>query len=429
MMRPFGGMLIGYMGDKHGRKHALVLSLFLMAVPTFVMGCLPTYEQVGVLSTVLLVICRLLQGMSVGGQLPASLIYTVETRPKEKWGFYGSLVMMAANIGTLLGNFVGAILRSSLTEEQLLSWGWRIPFLSGILIALVAVYLKLHGEEHHPNAGIYDSEPSGEGDQLEESKHPLRESFRRENLPALVSATLTPMLWGAGVSCVVVSPFSSNALVFTNLTFQPEKFYLSFVWLAIFMNDIMQPPMSNAFWINGMALLFGVTLPLPLTGILSDYCGRVRTMVAGALLLGGLGPILLIVITYGEPVKAFFAQWGIGILLSLYGGPISAWLVEKFPPKVRLTSASLGYDLAHCSASAFAPLIATLLAQNVSLIAPGVIYPFFAILGLIGMFTSTKIHQDGGLDDLEMEVSEMDDDLQKEVRPEGEEEEVEKEIV
>ena len=200
MMRPFGGMLIGYMGDKHGRKHALVLSLFLMAVPTFVMGCLPTYEQVGVLSTVLLVICRLLQGMSVGGQLPASLIYTVETRPKEKWGFYGSLVMMAANIGTLLGNFVGAILRSSLTEEQLLSWGWRIPFLSGILIALVAVYLKLHGEEHHPNAGIYDSEPSGEDDQLEESKHPLRESFRRENLPALVSATLTPMLWGAGVS-------------------------------------------------------------------------------------------------------------------------------------------------------------------------------------------------------------------------------------
>ena len=109
--------------------------------------------------------------------------------------------------------------------------------------------------------------------------------------------------------------FLLNALVFTNLTFQPKKFYLSFVWLAIFMNDIMQPPMSNAFWINAMALLFGVTLPLPLTGILSDYCGRVRTMVAGALLLGGLGPILLIVITYGEPVKAFFAQWGIGLLL------------------------------------------------------------------------------------------------------------------
>ena len=140
-MRPFGGMIIGYMGDKYGRKYALVLSLFLMAIPTFVMGCLPTFSQVGVLSTILLVICRLLQGMSVGGQLPASLIYTVETRPKEKWGFFGSLVMMAANIGTLLGNIVGAILRSALNEEQLLAWGWRIPFLSGILIAFVALYL------------------------------------------------------------------------------------------------------------------------------------------------------------------------------------------------------------------------------------------------------------------------------------------------
>ena len=143
-MRPIGGMIIGYMGDKYGRKYALVLSLFLMAVPTFVMGCLPSYDQVGVLSTVLLVICRLLQGMSVGGQLPASLIYTVETRPKEKWGLYGSLVMMAANIGTLLGNLVGATLRSVLTEEQLVSWGWRIPFLSGVLIAFVAWYLQLH---------------------------------------------------------------------------------------------------------------------------------------------------------------------------------------------------------------------------------------------------------------------------------------------
>ena len=91
-MRPIGGMITGHVGDKHGRKQALVMSLFLMAVPTFVMGCLPTYEQVGGWSTALLIICRLSQGMSVGGQLPASLIYTVETKPKEHWGYYGALV-------------------------------------------------------------------------------------------------------------------------------------------------------------------------------------------------------------------------------------------------------------------------------------------------------------------------------------------------
>jgi len=324
-MRPFGGMIIGYMGDKYGRKYALVLSLFLMAIPTFVMGCLPTYNQVGVLSTILLVICRLLQGMSVGGQLPASLIYTVETRPKEKWGVFGSLVMMAANIGTLLGNIVGAILRSALNEEQLVAWGWRIPFLSGILIAFVALYLQWFGAEHHPNSGIYDDPPpqdtsEEEDESLRVSRHPLRESVRRENLPALVSATLTPMLWGAG-------------------------FYISFVWMSIFMHDIMEPPINGAFWINACALLFGMTIPLPLFGMLSDRIGRLKAMAAGAIGLAIGGPLLLFVISKSadKPVNAFFAQFGIGLLLCLYGGPISAWLVEKFPPKVRLTSASLGY--------------------------------------------------------------------------------------
>ena len=140
--------------------------------------------------------------MSVGGQLPASLIYTVEMRPKVHWGYYGALVMMASNCGTLLGNLVGAFMRAVLTDEQLISWGWRIPFLSGILIAFVAMYLRQHGEEHHPNAGEYDDDDEDEDGngifkekKQTQSKHLLSEVFRRENLPALGSATLTPMLW------------------------------------------------------------------------------------------------------------------------------------------------------------------------------------------------------------------------------------------
>jgi MFS transporter, MHS family, proline/betaine transporter len=123
LMRPFGGLMIGYIGDKHGRKAALTQSLFMMALSTTLMGCLPTYQQVGVFSTILLCLCRLIQGISVGGQLPASLVYTVEKRPKQHWGYYGSLPMVAANVGTLLGNLCGALMRQVLTEEQLLSWG------------------------------------------------------------------------------------------------------------------------------------------------------------------------------------------------------------------------------------------------------------------------------------------------------------------
>jgi MHS family proline/betaine transporter-like MFS transporter len=300
-MRPVGGLTIGYVGDRYGRKKALVLSLFLMAFPTALMGCLPTYDQVGALSTILLVVCRLLQGMSVGGQLPASLIYTVEIRPKAHWGYYGALVMMASNCGTLLGNLVGAFMRAVLTEEQLIRIGWRIPFLSGLLIAFVAIYLRDHGVDHNPNAGEYDDDDESRNNvskQDDVSKHLLSEVFKKENLPALGSATLTPMLWGAG-------------------------FYTSFVWMAIYMKVLCNPPYEHAFWINAGALLFGVILPLPLTGMLSDTLGRDKTMGFGVAGLAILGPLMIKVISAGNAVTAFFAQCTLGLFLSLFGGPMN----------------------------------------------------------------------------------------------------------
>lgn len=288
VMRPVGGLLIGYIGDKHGRKRALMHSLFLMSIPTTLMGCLPTYEQVGVTSTVLLCLCRLVQGISVGGQLPASLVYTVEKRPREHWGYYGSLPMVAANVGTLLGNLCGALMRQVLTEEQLFSWGWRLPFFSGIAIAMVACYIRCHGAEVHTTAGVYD-------DKLSEVKNPIRVALRRENRLALLSTSLTPMLWASG-------------------------FYVSFVWMAVFMGELLEPPIKNAFWINSVSLALGMTWVLPVAGALSDRIGRVRMMTISGLLLTGLGPVFLIMIAKGNEVVAFFAQLMLGVILSFYGG-------------------------------------------------------------------------------------------------------------
>jgi len=207
---------------------------------------------------------------------------------------------VASNCGTLLGNLVGAFMRSALTDEQLLSWGWRIPFLIGILIAFVAIYLRDHGVEHNPNAGEYDDHEEG-GDvskQKTESKHLLGEVFKRDNLPALGSATLTPMLWGAG-------------------------FYTTFVWMAVYMKILCNSPYEHAFWINSGALLFGIILPLPLTGMLSDKIGRDKTMGVGVVGLAVSGPFMMKIISAGNPVAAFFAQWTLGVFLSFFGGPMN----------------------------------------------------------------------------------------------------------
>lgn len=269
------------------------------------------------------------------------------------------------------------------------------------------MYLRDHGVDHNPNEGEYDEDVEDSNDVSKPAvskKHLLSEVFKRENLPALGSATLTPMLWGAG-------------------------FYTTFVWMAIYMKVLCNPPYEHAFWINAAALLFGIILPLPLTGMLSDKIGRDKTMGFGVVGMAILGPLMIKVISAGNPVEAFFAQCTLGVFLSLFGGPMngellffgskrgcvklfvltyvffcyfsfdSAWLVEKFPPNIRLTSAALGYDLAHCTASAFSPLVATVLVQEVSTTAPGYIYPFFAVLAVAGMFMSTKIHQSGGVDD------------------------------
>ena len=345
-----------------------------MAIPTTLMGCLPTYERAGVLSPILLLLCRLLQGVSVGGQLPASLVYTVEKRDKSQWGYYGSLPMLAANIGTLLGNLCAAAFRQFLTEDQLLSWGWRLPFFSGILIAFVACYLRRYGADVHTTAGVYDSTES-------EYTNPIKAAFQKGNRLPLLEAALTPMLWASG-------------------------FYVSFVWMAIFMDELLDPPINHAFWINTMSMLLGMTFMLPVAGAFSDRVGRVRLMTFSGIGLTGLGPVLLMMIARGNPFVAFLAQLVLGVLLSFFGGPLCAWLVENFSAEVRLTSASLGYDLAHALVGGFAPLMATALFTNVGLFAPGLIYVVFGITSIIGIYITYFFG--GGRDGVEEQASDLE---------------------
>jgi len=387
VMRPIGGLITGHIGDKYGRKKALVFSLFCMSIPTVALGLLPTYASVGGWSTALLIICRMMQGFSVGGQLPSTLVYTLERRPKEHWGYYGAFVNFAANFGVILGNLVGALIRQLVTPEQLLRWGWRVAFLSGITILPVAFYLKLCGKEHHPNEGHYGDDSTisshivqeGEGiAALTESqrKHPLREAVKRENWLALLSSILVPMLYGGG-------------------------YYLSVVWMAIFMSELIHPPVPASFWINLGANVFGLTLPSFFTGWLSDKVGRVKLMSFGAISTGAVAPVMIWLISEsgGKVAKALFAQLCLTFFFSFYAGPFSAWLVERFPVNIRLTSVSLGFNIGICISSGFSPALATWLVNVFSSFSPGFIFTAFALLGLLGMFVSTKVHTDGGIDE------------------------------
>jgi MHS family proline/betaine transporter-like MFS transporter len=397
LMRPVGGIVIGYIGDVSGRKKALEISLFLMAFATTLMGCLPTYDQVGNSAILLLLMVRMLQGLSVGGQLMSSLVFTLESRPTNRWGLYGSCVMAAGNFGTFLGGVVAYGLRSNLTNDQLTQWGWRIPFLSGILISVCGIYLKYFCEDDEilpghapvpvPSDDMHDRAPptgqeSQEDDQAFPSEYsannnndnaintnpttpvnPLREAFSRENRRSLIASCMVPMVWSGG-------------------------FYLSFVWMAIYMTDLIDPPVPSAFGVNSYSLLL-LILWFPLAGLLSDYYGRKRIMTIGGVAFGLLGPIMMFVI--GEKGSqsawiAFTCQTVLSISLTLWGAPMCAWLVESFEPQARLTSVSIGYNIAQAIAGGMSPFLATLLVDKVGLGAPGVLLFFLSVVSIAGLW-------------------------------------------
>ena len=178
LMRPLGALVFGYIGDTYGRKKALEASVLMMAAATFAMGVLPTYEQAGVIAPLLLIAVRLFQGVSVGGELIGSLVYTTETAPPERWGLYSSLSLMTAVLGTTLGMAVGAIMHSAFTTEELNTWAWRIPFLCGILLGGSAIWIR---------RGLVESEEFEKAkadDSL--SKTPLKDAVTKHLVPTII---------------------------------------------------------------------------------------------------------------------------------------------------------------------------------------------------------------------------------------------------
>ena len=362
-----------------------------MAAATTLMGLLPTYKQIGGGAILLLLMVRMLQGLSVGGQLMSSLVFTLEGHPQRLWGLYGSCVMAAGNFGTFLGGCVAYGLRSSLTMDQLLTWGWRIPFLSGILISFCGIYLRYFCKDdeilpgHHAPAPLPTTDVDDDCQTFENSRggtrsqfhidrpithtqqsapNPLRIAFLQENRRSLLACMLVPMLWSGG-------------------------FYLSFVWMAIYMQDLIVPPVPAAFGVNSCSLLL-LCLWFPVAGIMSDFFGRKRIMTIGGITFGVLGPIMILNIGHsggGDSLwVAFFSQIALSIPLALWGAPMCAWLVEAFEPQARLTSVSIGYNVAQALAGGMSPFLATLLVDEIGIGAPGIILLVLATLSMTGLW-------------------------------------------
>lgn len=148
VMRPLGGILMGYIGDQYGRKHALELSVSLMILPSFLMGIIPTFQKIGYMATILVVCLRMLQGLAVGGEMIGAYIYTMEACDNSQQGFWGGVCKATALVGTVLGMAFVTFLREVLSKNSMYQWGWRVPFLSSLALGVFGLYFRRHLQEN-----------------------------------------------------------------------------------------------------------------------------------------------------------------------------------------------------------------------------------------------------------------------------------------
>jgi MHS family proline/betaine transporter-like MFS transporter len=350
VMRPIGGLILGRIGDIRGRKTTLYISMLMMAVCTSLMGVLPTYASVGVLAPVLLVVLRLVQGLSVGGEFSTSVTYMVEEAPAGSRGIFGSLANIGSMSGMLLGAAVAAGVSSFLPKDALMSWGWRLPFFLAAVLGAIGLYFTMK----MPRSHLF----------VRAKRHvqvaSLKETFtsgRRE-------------LYQATFFC----------LGYTVL------FYLPLVYLPTYVHAIGNLDDNKALQITTVATFLLIFL-IPMMAILSDRFLRRRTILLIAFGAALVFAVPLFIVAVKSYLLMFMALVLFGVIIAVPLGVAPATLVEWFPTRYRLTSYSIIYNVGVGVLGGATPMICTWLIQVTgNNLAPAYYLVGFVIVSLLGLW-------------------------------------------
>ncbi|MFE9748396.1 MFS transporter [Saccharothrix saharensis] len=351
--RPVGGLVFGHVGDKFGRKPALVTCLALMAAATFLIGVLPTSATLGVMAPVLLVALRFLQGIAVGGQWGGVVLLLTETAGPGRRGFAGTFGQAGVPLGVILGNVAFLVVGATVPAASFATWGWRVPFLASALLFPVVLFIQLKVEDSPVFREIKERRPSGP------PPAPLKEVLRTHRRPVLL---------GAGLM------FASNAV-----------FYVSIAGVLDYATRELGLARNSVLVVTLLSSLVSVPVIL-LAGRWSDRHGRRPLIVAGAVaMIVWAFPYFWLIDTASLGL-IFVALAVSGVGSSLVYGPVAAYLAELFEPQVRYSGASLAYQLASILVSGGTPFIMTAL-----LVATGTSLSVSAFLLVMGVVTLASV--------------------------------------
>jgi MHS family proline/betaine transporter-like MFS transporter len=351
LVRPLGGLFFGPLGDRIGRKRVLATTVIMMAVGTFAIGLLPGYAQIGFWAPVLLIVARLVQGFSTGGEYGSAMTFVTEHAPDRRRGFLASWLEFGTLAGFVLGAALVTVLSATLSSRDMLSWGWRIPFLVAAPLGLVGLYLRLKLEET----------PAYE--QLDE-RAPVRVTGARRELRRIFTQQRGPLLVCVGL-----------VLVF-NVTS-----YMLASYMPTYLSAELGLSQATALMIV-LAVMVVLMVLLPFVGRLSDRVGRRPVLMAGSLMLvvGSVPAFLLI--TDRALIPVFVGCMLIGLMYLCFDSTMPATLPAMFPTDVRSGALSVAFNFSVSLFGGTTPLVATALVHAThNLLVPGF---YLVAAGLIG---------------------------------------------
>ncbi|MCQ1951491.1 MFS transporter [Arthrobacter sp. zg-Y859] len=347
VVRPLGGMVLGSYADRKGRKNALSLTLLLMMVGTLIMALAPTYAMVGMWGGVIILLSRLIQGFSAGGEFGTATAFLIETAPHKK-AFYASWQVASQGAAMVLASGFGFALTEGLSEEALNSWGWRVPFIVGLLIGPVGLYIR---------AKLSETEDFVHGEKVSSPVKALLVNHYGRLLAASAAVGV------ATISVYMILYMPTFAV--TNLGIPATAAFLGGV-------------------VAGLITLVGV----PFVGHLADRVGPAKVMTyaaLGALLLAW--PLFQLMVTNPTVPTLVLVIGLLGVIMAFYFGPLPALLSSMFPAAIRGTGLAITYNVGVTLLGGIAPLVLTwLLDVTGSLSAPGLYYMAIAVISLVGLF-------------------------------------------
>jgi MHS family proline/betaine transporter-like MFS transporter len=348
LARPAGSLVLGWVGDRIGRRALLTLSISMMGIATLVIGFLPTYEQIGIAAPLLLLAMRIVQGFSLGGEFTGSMVYTTEGSSPLMRGLVSSSTAVGTTIGFILGSASAWLVNLALPPDQVTTWGWRIPFIGSVLF-LIGGYLLRRGI-------------------IETAEGEKARAIRPRLLPSLIADRL-PILQTFGIVAM------TNAAYYLTFTYAVER------------RKSLATESGELFLLANTIALFVVLFSKPFGGWLSDKVGRRRLMMA--LTVGVLALIYpaLNLMLYGNPTGFVLGQILVAIPIGMALGLQGAMVVEIFPLRTRITSMSLAYSLTLALAGGSAPLVSSWLIETFgNPLLPAYYIMMYALIGVAIMW-------------------------------------------